>query len=440
MNIEDIVYDSYVKAKPYVREKRDMYVRKPEFARFILQQLGLLEDPLPTILVTGSKGKGSVSRMIAFLLQQAGYKVGHFSSPHLLEFSERIRVNGKAISEEDLHRLGLSLQPIIANMPVQHELGEYIGPIAISQAIALRYFKEQNVDVAVMEAGRGGRFDDTNQIPHKMAVITPIMEEHLDQLGPSIQDVVWHKLGIVTNEVEKVFIARQREDVLPYVQELIHCQRSALKTYFYDQHFTAHDIEVSLEGTKAWIESNEKKRSITLPLLGAFQAENFALAYTVANVWSAGKLHSLQNMHIDQLRWPGRCEVLEQNPLVLLDGGVHRTSASDIRRLISQIPHDRLYVLLSIPKDKDMAGVVEVFQNADALYTTTTTNPYLQYEMDYEPLFKKYHINGTHIQNVSQAFHTVRAQLRAGDIFLCMGTQSFVGDILRMYGKSIRDL
>lgn len=443
MNIEDFIYRSFGNARPYFTQQTDEHTRHPRFAKAILEQLGLLKKRVPTILVTGSKGKGSVSRMIAFLLERAGYRVGHFSSPHLLEFNERIRINGKAITDEDMVRLAKKIMPIVKRMEVQEHKGEYISPIALSQSMAILYFDEQQVDVAVIEAGRGGRFDDTNQIPHQVAVVTAILEEHLGQLGPTLQEVIWHKLGIITDEVERVYIGKQRDDVIPMVQQQLNARHNTVQVYHYNTDFAAHDVTLSLAGTAATITSHgQQSGHIVIPLLGAFQADNYALAYTVANDWSHGAVAQGDwQQYLSQLRWPGRGEIIGRQPLVLLDGGVHHTSATQVRDLVAQIPYSRLHVVLSIPKDKDVNGVIRVWSSlADAIYTTTTTNTYLCYDVDYSAILQQWTSNGAHVASVVDAIAAAKEGLDEQGIMLLMGTQSFLGDVKRLWGESIRDL
>lgn len=443
MNVVDFIYASYGEARPYFLSGTDDCTRYPEFATQLLHHFGFIEHPIRTILVTGSKGKGSVSRMIAFLLEKGGYRVGHYSSPHLLDFSERIRVNGKAIADADLERLATEIAPIVEALDINPIAGEYISPIAISQLLALLYFREQHVDVAIIEAGRGGRFDDTNRIPHEVAVITPILEEHLEQLGPRLREVVWHKLGILTPEVQKAYISKQGIEVASLVAKQLRSEAHSIPIYFDGRDFGATDIQLSGEGTTTTVHSHGiRGDAVTLPLLGSFQADNYALAYTVANDWCDRALaHIAWGQHLPTLRWPGRCEIIAHYPTVLLDGGIHRTSAEQVRDLIMALSHSRLHVVLSIPTDKDIRGVIAVWAPlADRLITTTTSNAHLRYDADYQALLDEQYVGGRHIADVATAIHFAQEGLGANDLLLLMGTQSFVGDVKRLWGESVRDL
>lgn len=443
MNAEDFIYSSYMKALPHMRKDYDDKTRNPAYSKMILDGLGHPEEGIPMILVTGSKGKGSVTRMIAFLLEQMGYRVGHFSSPHLLEFTERIRVNGRAISDAEFTRWTEKVKEVVDEINVNEEAGEYISPIAISQAVALLHFKEQRVDVGVIEAGRGGRFDDTNNLPHQAAVITPLMEEHLDKLGPTLKEIVWHKLGIIRQGVERVYIGKQRPDVWRLIEEQWENEFKSFAVQKYGEHFEAVQIDTTLQGTRTELRIGSSVLSgLTIPLLGNFQAENLALAFAVVNDWTNGMAGQIDWEDIlPNLRWPGRCEVIGHQPVVLLDGGIHRSSALEVRRLLEPLSYSRLHVVLGIPKDKDIEGVVSVWADkADRLITTETTNPYLDFNYNYKELLDRYTPCGEHIANPALAIEKAKAGLDQHGILLLMGTQSFVGDVKRIWGESLKNL
>jgi dihydrofolate synthase/folylpolyglutamate synthase len=445
MRAEDFIYASYMEALPHLHsKKRDQEVRKPELGRKLLRDLGSPEKGLPIILVSGSKGKGSVSRMISFLLEGMGYRTGHFSSPHLLDFTERIRVNGKAISHKDLDRLTAMVKPVVERIPVHPLKGEYISPIAISQAIAMLYFMEQQVDVAVVECGRGGRFDDTNVLPHQVAVITPIMEEHLEQLGPTLEDIVWHKLGIICDGVEHAWIAKQREDVQEIIlSQIREEQYKGCNIHFFGQDFLLLERYTSLSGTMAQVKALDYNYPpVMIPLMGDFQAENLSLALAVVDAWSNGKARTIDwEERLQHLRWPGRCEMIGRNPLIILDGGIHRSSALQVRNLVTELPYSKLHVVLSIPRDKDVDGVIGIWSEvADEIITTESSNPYLDYNMDYMKVLQQHFPTGQHISDPSKAIEAGKTGLDQDGILVLMGTQSFVADVKRMWKEDIRDL
>lgn len=439
MAIDDFVYSSYMAALPHLKSKLDEEVRKPELGRLLLDLLGRPDEGIPTILVTGSKGKGSTARMISFLLEEMGYRVGLFTSPHLLQFRERIRINGEPIPEEDFRLLGEQVVEKMKEINVDPQAGEYIGPIAISLALAFLYFRQEGVEVAVLEAGRGGLMDETNRVEHQAAVITPLFEEHLDRFGPTLSDVVRHKLGIVRDGVERVYIGRQGEKA----EGLISAWRASHGKdsgemplwYEYGRDFAAERSRVTLEGTEVTLRLGEEILPLVrLPLIGDYQGENLALALKVVAHWTGKSGHEIiAGVDFSRFHWPGRGEVFRLRPLVILDGGIHRSSAESLLRFIEGLPYSRLHLLLSIPKDKDLKGVLQVWgRQADLIITTEATNPSLSFDLPYEEYLREVGLRGRHIPDPTEAYRSAKEGLDEEGILILMGTQSFVADMLRI--------
>ncbi len=242
---EDLIYDSYIRAIGNVKERGDAKVRRLELTRELFQSLHSPDQGQRYILVTGSKGKGSTSRMISSILAHLGYKVGLFSSPHLVHFNERIRINGKAIPDEDFIRISNQILKPVRDIQEKLPVDHYLGPIGINLAIAALYFKENETDINVIECGRGGRFDDTNILQNEYAVITPIMEEHLPDLGPKLENIVFHKTGIVKPNTKAVYISEQI-GTLSMIKENLK-ELPAVKKFFYNMDFLASHVSLRFE-------------------------------------------------------------------------------------------------------------------------------------------------------------------------------------------------
>ena len=175
----------------------DEYTRDTAPTRSLLRRAGLLQMQRDYAVVTGSRGKGSVTAMMAKLLQTQGRCVGAVTSPHLVHWNERIRVDGQMIpSDRFLSILG-ELQPAIDATIAGLDAAQYLSPQGIFLAIALRHFDEMGVDVAVLEVGRGGRYDDVAVVPNRLSVFTPMMLEHTALLGDTLGRIAWHKAGII---------------------------------------------------------------------------------------------------------------------------------------------------------------------------------------------------------------------------------------------------
>src|SRR5690606_16837470 len=171
--------------------------RNPAPTRRLIESLNLLDTRREYAVVTGSKGKGSTTAITAKLLQYLGHRTGMVTSPHLVSSRERIRVNGRAIPEPDFIRILAELAPTIDRIQATLSDTQYFSPTGIFLAVSLRWFDEQRVSVAVLEVGRGGRFDDIALVPNRLSLFTPITLEHIYWLGPTLDRITWHKAGII---------------------------------------------------------------------------------------------------------------------------------------------------------------------------------------------------------------------------------------------------
>ena len=175
----------------------DETTRDISLTRKLLTRANLLKSSREYVVITGSRGKGSVTSIMAKLLDSLEHTVGMVTSPHLVHWNERIRINGQMIPTDDFLRILSDLHPIIDDLTSELTETQYISPQGIFLGIALQWFNENKVDVAVLEVGRGGRFDDISVVPNKLAVFTPILLEHTDLLGDTVERIAWHKAGII---------------------------------------------------------------------------------------------------------------------------------------------------------------------------------------------------------------------------------------------------
>ncbi|MEL6271985.1 MAG: Mur ligase family protein, partial [Chloroflexota bacterium] len=197
----------------------DQHTRTLSGMRQLFERAGINVSGFPIITVTGSKGKGSTSIAAAALLQGAGLRVGLLTSPHYLSLRERIRVNGTALPSDDYARIITEMAPALQSVDAALPDDQYLSPTGLFLAVAMRHFEEQHVTAAVLEVGRGGRYDDVSLIENRVACFTPITGEHLDKLGPTVADVTWHKTGII-KPGSVVVSATQSPDVAQQIREV----------------------------------------------------------------------------------------------------------------------------------------------------------------------------------------------------------------------------
>lgn len=404
--------------------------RHPEHTAQLLATLGQPDQIAYNILVTGSKGKGSTAHFIAHLLQQSIQAVGLFTSPHLLDTLERIRINGCMITEgafvETFETLRVPLEEMLDNL----SSGEYVGPVGIFACMAAQYFHNQGVTYAVYETGRGALYDDVVRIHHECAAITGILLEHVRELGPSLSDIARHKAGVITSETELVVLGVHDtilEDAVRARVDLLGSTPRIIVAADYCHIITG---EMNREGTRFAVEFADGRSygDLYLPNVGAVIG-NLALAITVAE-HTRGRIDERDVRRAASHRgWPGRGEILSHTPFVLLDAGVRPESVAS---MLSQLtPFDR--AVLSIPDGKDQWGMTQlVAQHAGSVVLTGCTNPRLAYRFDTGSLPHNVKV----IENVSEALAWGMQGVESDSIFLC-GTISFVADVYRWFGRVV---
>lgn len=438
--VEDLVYHSYVRAIGNINEKDDAKVKKPELTRQLFQLLGSPDKGQRFILVTGSKGKGSTSRMIASILGHLGLKVGLFTSPHLVHFNERIRINGKAIEDDDYIRISNQiLEPVRAiqeNLPPD----QYIGPIGINLAIAVLYFKENKTDINVIECGRGGQFDDTNILQNEYAVITPVMEEHLPYLGPTLKDIVSHKIGIVKKDTKAVFISEQI-GTLSMIKDKLKKFPKVKKAY-YNIDFLANHVSLSPKGTQFNIQTNQASyQNLALPLLGTFQAVNAATAVNVCEDIIHGPIpYDTLSTCLQSLQWPGRCEVIDHNPTVILDGTINRQSALYLQDVLHSIGSRKIISIVGVPADKDYKGVIRVLSEfSSKIIVTKPDISHLIFPEDAGNYAKSLLPTSCETSLLVNAIALAKEE-QDTDTILIAGTQTLIANAKRLWNQSLLDI
>ena len=355
---------------------------KLERFRDFLRAIGDPQKELKCVHVAGSKGKGSTCAFIAYVLRRLGYSVGLYTSPHLSDFRERIRIlrpraGGGGdfegmILQKDLAQLVEKLKPAIDRFCRASKYGP-LSFFEVYTALAFVYFKEKKVDFAVLETGLGGRLDATNTANPLVCVITPISYEHIDKLGSTLREIAGEKAGIIKSSGPAVISAAQEKEALKVIEKK--CRDTGSRLYLVGkdikykkikQGFTVRGIRSLYAGLK-------------LALLGPHQIANASAA--VAAVEALGFYGEKAAPHIGQglyeTRWPGRCEVISQRPDVVLDGAQNAASAGALKRAVKKdFKYRKLILILGISSDKDIKGICKELRSlADKVILTKADNP-----------------------------------------------------------------
>ncbi len=320
--------------------------------------LSLLGDPqrgLKVLHVTGTNGKGSVCAYAASVLQAAGYRVGLYTSPHLVRFNERIRVDGASITDDDVLRLWSGMQPPIQVMTATRAI-DHPTFFEVTTAMAFEYFRESKVDVAVIEVGMGGRMDATNVVDGLVSVITRVDLEHTEHLGKTVERIAREKAGIIKPSSRVVTVD---QEALPVVEARCRELHAPLLVLGRDVH--ARRITGDLRGQTVRVRGSFGSVDVQTPLLGPFQVENLGIAVAaleaLREVGFTIPYEAIQS-GIVSVQWPGRMQIVRESPLVLVDGAHNRPAAAALAAAMAEtFPGRKAILVTGILNDKDLSGM-----------------------------------------------------------------------------------
>lgn len=434
------VFSSYSRSKPFRSPGYDRDTRDPRHLRRLLDCLGKPDHEQRNIKITGSKGKGSTSRMLAALLEAQGYRVGLFTSPHLIDFTERIRVNGLAIPEADFMALLSVVREPLEALQADFSPTQYFGPVGIVAAVAMLYFAHCHTDVNVIELGRGARHDDVNALVAELAAITPVLLEHTQQLGPTLQDIAYSKAGVITAGLRAVVIGRQFPEPAAVLRS--EAAEAGVPFVAFGADFAMEQAEVLASGTKCSIRTPSAAYApMIIGPLGVHQADNAAVALTVAELFVGAPLAERTVRHaLGGLRLLGRGHVLPGTPQVLIDAAINRESAACAREVILSQRYSRLALVTGVPADKDYRGLLDVLGPlCDLIVLTVAKNPYLTFPQDALNAAQQ-HRPALFAPTLGEAVETAASAVGAEGMVAIVGTHSLVADALEYYAVPTRDL
>jgi dihydrofolate synthase/folylpolyglutamate synthase len=327
--------------------------------RSLLRKLGNPQDSFKSIHVAGTKGKGSTCAMIACMLQACGYKVGLYTSPHLVDIRERIMVNGEMISHADFARVVRSVEPVAARVKPTPTYFDVLT------AVAFKYFAEQHVDVAVVETGLGGRLDSTNVISPEVTAITSISKDHMAQLGHTLPKIAEEKAGIFKTGVPAVTVLQDAdvEAVLKRVAEKVGAPLDiAGKTIEFSYRFESSRM-LGPHNRICLTTANSRFEHLAVPLLGEHQAINCGLALSVLDKLK-GRGFTISDAKamegLAKTTMPGRMEMVNPMPRVIVDGAHNAASLDALMKAIGQhVPYDSMVVIFGCCADKDVTGMLD---------------------------------------------------------------------------------
>ena len=360
------IEDDYNQALEYLYSYVDFSLQKTitySPARFKLERMQALVESLgnpqefyPCIHVAGTKGKGSVAVLCASALRQAGYKVGLYTSPHLDDYAERIQINGEFIPHADLVDMVEQVKPYVAAIP---ELTTF----EITTALAFMYFAQQEVSAAVIEVGLGGRLDATNVVVPEVSVITSISYDHTYLLGDTLGEIAGEKAGIIKPGVH-VVVSPQVEKARLVIEKVANERSAPLIQVGRDLMFesTSHSLENQTLSVWSLDVDGQTPVPLTIPLLGAHQVVNAATAFAALRVFNQNG-YKIRTGDIQvgfaNAFWPGRFEIAQKSPPIILDCAHNRDSALKLRLTLEEYYPGRTAILIfGASEDKDIEGML----------------------------------------------------------------------------------
>src|SRR5690606_11956350 len=389
----------------------------------LCERLGHPQKNFQSIHVAGTNGKGSTSHALASILQEAGYKVGLYTSPHLKSFTERIKINGAEINE----------QSVIEFVQTHKTFLEGLKPsfFEMTVAMAFDYFAREQVDYAVIEVGLGGRLDSTNVITPLLSVVTNIGFDHMQFLGDTLQAIAGEKAGIIKPGVP-VVISESHEDTKPVFDKAANANVSPI--YFADQCIRVREVENDPSNAYSTYEVEDQigKKEYRLDLLGKYQQKNLAgilMAVAVLKPIIPGLLDDMVKRGLSRITantgLKGRWQKLAEQPWVYCDTGHNAEGIKLVVEQIQSIPHRQLWMILGMSNDKDIDPVLTLLPK-DANYIFCQAR--LPRAMPADILRHKaeaYGLKGSVVVDVNKALGQVLEQAEKDD-FVFVGGSTFV--------------
>ena len=398
--------------------------------RELLRRLGDPQESFPAVHVTGTNGKGSVCAFLASIFRAAGHRVGLYTSPHLVKFNERIRVDGRMIPDDDVARLYADTKPHAAAMAAASETNQPTF-FETTTAMAFRYFAEQRVDLAVVEVGMGGRLDATNVVHPVACAITRIGLEHTENLGRTIERIAKEKAGVLKPGVPAVTVAQPALAVIRKRAEELRCPLTVVGR---DVRYSRGDFD--LDGQHLILEDGLRVDAF-IPLLGSYQPENAATAYGVALA-----LRDTWNLTPDAIakglataKWPGRLQVVREDPLVIVDAAHNPSAAVAVSESLQELfPGQKVTFVVGVLNDKDLAGIADALGPLAAkVYASKPRTPRAFEPQEVGKAFAPF----APIEIVPDVKEAVRAAINAAggdDVVVVTGSIYVAGEALDLLG------
>lgn len=415
-NVDQVIKRIY--SLPTLHPKNDLtYIRR------ILKQLNNPQDSVKTIHVTGTNGKGSTSYYLSNLLQKAGQKTGLFVSPYIYEFNERIQLNDKNISNNDLIKTANEIETAIEILK-KDDPNFSLVTFEYEVALAFQFFAQENCDYAVIEVGIGGEHDKTNVIIPEVSVITTIGLDHEKIIGPTLKDIAKEKSGIIKSN-KPVVLGNVPQDVLEILLKKAQSENS--KSFLLGRDF---QIKIMLD----MIEYQDSKNLYNFALRPLVEAYDIGVAVQAIQLLQLDLDRKKIEEAINETRIPGRYDVIQTSPEIIVDGAHNLQAMENLLNLVRKKKKGQIYVLLGMMKDKDLGPVTKLFKDEKVTLTRIDYPRAARLEDFPKEAQKEFEYK----ENFEEAYTSLKNKLQADDMLLVTGSFYLVGAVLN-YCKRGKD-
>ena len=415
-NVDQVIKRIY--SLPKLHPKNDLsYIRR------ILKQLNNPQDSVKTIHVTGTNGKGSTSYYLSNLLQKAGQKTGLFVSPYIYEFNERIQLNGKNISNNDLIKTANEIETAIEILK-KDDPNFSLVTFEYEVALAFQFFAQENCDYAVIEVGIGGEHDKTNVIIPEVSVITTIGLDHEKIIGPTLKDIAEEKSGVIKSN-KPVVLGNVPQNVLEILLNKAQSENS--KSFL-----LGRDFQIKIMPDV--IEYQDSKNLYNFALRPLVEGYDIGVAVQAIQLLQLDLDRKKIEEAINETRIPGRYDVIQTSPEIIVDGAHNLQAMENLLNLVRKKKKGQIYVLLGMMKDKDLGPVTKLFKDEKVTLTRIDYPRAARLEDFPKEAQKEFEYK----ENFEEAYTSLKNKLQADDMLLVTGSFYLVGAVLN-YCKRGKD-
>lgn len=390
----------YVQVPNYQRQGGPAYKPGLDNVKELLQDIGNPQELFESIHIAGTNGKGSVAHMLAAIYQENGYKVGVFTSPHISDFRERIKINGKMVSKEFVTEFIQEHQKLFVSLSATF--------FEICTAMAFRAFSDNKVDIAIVETGMGGRLDSTNVLKPRLAIITNIGLDHTKYLGDTELDIATEKAGIIKENIP-VLIGEKQPEISKVFEKIAHEKNAPL--YY------------------------SKFRPVETDLKGEFQKRNACTALTAVELlqqkWETSTDKNLAALHhVTALSgFKGRLQLVQKNPGVLIDVAHNPAGVQNLLHELKSFEYDHLHIVYGVSNDKDVVGIMNMLPKDATYYFTEFDGERSLKSSEFEKYGQMFDLNFTVYDSPKEALNKAQYHATRQDMIAVFGSFFILTDL-----------